>query len=232
MSTEIFPPLECADSTGLLCVGGDLSSELLLNAYKSGIFPWPIEEFPSIPWFSPPNRAVLHTKDLYVSKSLKKELSKNRYEFSVNNNFSAVISACANSPTRKDPGATWISDEMIKAYTELHHNGYAHSVECYKDTKLVGGLYGISIGQMFAGESMFHIDSNASKMCMVKLVELLKEVNISWIDCQVINPFLESLGAIEINRNEFIQLLDSAVKNININVAAQSSLSNRRGALN
>jgi len=206
-----FPAPELADDYGLLAVGGDLEVQSLLLAYSSGIFPWPHPRIKEIPWFCPPTRALLFFDNFQLNRTLKRELAKQRYHFEINKNFRAVISHCAKV-TRAHEKSTWIKKSIIDAYTDFHRAGYAHSVECYEGAELCGGLYGVSIGGMFAGESMFHLKPNASKLCLWHLVQHLKAQDVKWIDCQNMTPFLASLGATEVSRTEFLALLKPAVK--------------------
>jgi len=204
----IFPNPELASDDGLLAVGGDLSLERLMLAYENGIFPWFNEEDPPL-WWSPPMRAVLLLEDLKISKSLKQELKKNDYEIKFNSNFKQVIIKCRD--TRADKEGSWITDEFIDVYSELNKRGVACSVETYFKGELVGGLYGLVIGKVFCGESMFTEKSNASKIALVHLVELLKSKNFSLIDCQIMNDHLRSMGATEISRKKFLQILDDGL---------------------
>lgn len=210
MVIKAFPPIEIADSTGLLCVGGDLDVESLLLAYRSGIFPWPIEG-ELLAWFSPPERAILRLDEFHISRSLEKELKKSSFHCTIDQAFADVVRGCRESKTRKGGGGTWIMPEMIHAYEKLHEAGFAHSIECWDGKTLVGGLYGVSIGAMFAGESMFFKKPNASKMALAHLVAHLKSKGGRWIDCQVQNRHLKSLGAVELPRQEYMKLLKSAI---------------------
>lgn len=210
MPIVAFPPLETADEDGLLAIGGDLEPESLLLAYRSGIFPWPINE-EILAWFSPPVRAVVFLNELHISRSLQRELKRGQFETKIDTAFRQVIAQCAEVKNRGDQGSTWIIPEMIEAYTKLHQLGVAHSFETYREGKLVGGIYGIRIGRFFAAESSFYRTTNASKVAMVRLTEWLKLQGISWFDCQAITPFSQSFGAVEIPRPEFIQLLAKAV---------------------
>ncbi len=212
MVIEFFPPVETTDKHGLLAIGGDLEVESLLLAYSSGIFPWPIAEEEVIPWFAPPKRAILRFSDFHIPKTLSKLQKNNSYTFKINNSFSEVIKKCGESSNRESPGETWITPEMIQAYTDFHHAGYAHSVECYDKDRLVGGLYGVSIGAMFAGESMFYEEPNTSKLCLCYLVDYLTARGVTWIDCQQMTPLFKSFGAIEIPREEFQELIAEAIK--------------------
>ena len=201
----VFPPVHLADKDGLLAIGGDLSLERLLLAYKSGIFPWYNPGEPII-WYSPNLRMVLFPKDLKISKSMKQIIRKNEFKITFNQNFKAVISNC-KTIKRDGQGGTWITDEMQDAYLKLHEKGIAKSVEVWLENELVGGLYGIDLGTVFCGESMFSKISNTSKLAFIYLVQKLKEENYKLIDCQVYNPHLESLGADEISREEFLKYL-------------------------
>ena len=201
----LFPPIEEAEDDGLLAVGGDLTKERLLGAYRRGIFPW-YEVGQPILWWSPDPRLVLFPDDLKISRSLRKVLRKDPFEIRFDNAFHEVIKACADVRTKQGE-KTWIIPEMQQAYTELHQEGYAHSVESWLDGKLVGGLYGISMGKCFFGESMFSTINNSSKVALVALAEFSMQVGIKLIDCQMPTPHLLSLGAREIKREIFLQML-------------------------
>lgn len=205
-----FPPIESADEDGFLALGGDLEVPSLVLAYSSGIFPWPNPWLDEIPWFSPDPRAVLFLDEFRASTSLRKVLRRGAFTVCFNTNFRAVIEGCAASEHRQHGASTWIREDLVEAYTALHHAGYAHSVESYLGEKLVGGLYGVSIGKMFAGESMFYLEPNASKVAFATLVEHLKGFGVRWIDCQMITPLFESFGAREIPRAEYLKLLATA----------------------
>lgn len=198
----IFPDVSEASNEGLLAVGGDLSTERLLLAYKSGIFPWFEEEEPIL-WWSPDPRFVLFPYKLKVSKSMKQVLRNANFTVTVNKDFSSVIQACAKAK-RIGQSGTWITKNMISAYTKLHELGYAKSVEVWQDNELVGGLYGIDLGTVFCGESMFTKVSNASK---VGFITFLQNTNYKIIDCQVYTQHLESLGAEEISIETFLSFL-------------------------
>jgi leucyl/phenylalanyl-tRNA--protein transferase len=200
-----FPPVSEADEEGILAIGGDLSPERLHLAYKNGIFPWFNEGDPII-WWSPDPRMVLFLDELTVSKSMRAVLNKNMFKVTFNQNFKDVISNCQKIK-REGQNGTWISNEMIDAYCNLHDQGIAKSVEVWQDDVLVGGLYGIDLGHVFCGESMFSKVSNASKVAFIALVESLKEKKYKLLDCQVYNPHLESLGCREIDRQEFMSIL-------------------------
>lgn len=209
-----FPEPENAlnEPNGLLAVGGDLSLERLLTAYKLGIFPW-YEAGQPILWWSPDPRMVLFPNDLHISRSLKKTLKKQEYKVTLNQNFSAIIIACSKQRNKNRVG-TWITDEMQQAYIALHKAGFAHSVETWLDNKLVGGLYGIALGEIFFGESMFALQNNASKVAFIHLVRSLKKQGFKLIDCQVRSEHLASLGAKEIKRKEFMHYLYENINTI------------------
>lgn len=201
-----FPDVSEADEHGILAVGGDLSPERLLLAYRSGIFPW-FEHDEPILWWSPSERMVLFPDELIISKSMRTILRKNTFTVTFNKDFRAVITNCSKI-RRNGQGGTWITDNMIEAYLKLHEMGYAKSVEVWQNNELVGGLYGIDLGTIFCGESMFSKVSNASKVAFITLVENLKIRKYKLIDCQVHNDHLDSLGAREIDREEFIKILN------------------------
>jgi len=202
-----FPPVGRATSHGLLAAGGDLSVTRLLNAYQQGIFPW-FNAYDPILWWSPDPRMVFHTDKLHISRSLRKTLRQKHFDITFDHDFLAVMQACAAPRTSQAPAAeheTWIHNEMIAAYMQLHQAGYAHSVECWQNDELVGGIYGVSIGKMFFGESMFSFTSNASKVALVTLAEQLKLWGYPLIDCQVYSAHLARLGAATLPRSEFVQ---------------------------
>jgi leucyl/phenylalanyl-tRNA--protein transferase len=200
-----FPPADMADQEGLLAIGGDLSTERLLLAYRSGIFPWYNEEEP-ICWWSPDPRFVLYPTELKVSSSMKTVLQNGKYRFTVNRAFAQVIQNC-KTVSRSGQDGTWISPAMQKAYTTLHELGYAQSAETWQDGELIGGLYGIRLGNIFFGESMFSSKPNASKFAFINYVRLLQKENVQLIDCQLHTNHLESLGARMIPRQQFIDML-------------------------
>ena len=200
-----FPPVEEANYDGILAVGGDLSVERLLLVYNNGIFPWFDEDDPIL-WWAPPERMVVSPMDYKVSKSMRNILNRNIFEVTINNDFDSVINNCQNI-VRKGQAGTWISSEIIKAYTELHKLGKVVSFEVWQNNELVGGLYGVDLGYVFCGESMFSKVPNASKVAFVKLIEYLKVNNYKLLDCQVHNDHLEKLGAFEITRELFMKIL-------------------------
>jgi len=201
------PQLALDDPDGLLAFGGDLTAERLKLAYKSGIFPWFSEDEP-IMWWSPTTRAVIVLSDFHVSKSLKKYQKKNQFNISVNTQFESVIEGCQQQ--RIDQEGTWITYDMKQAYLSLHTLGIAHSIEVSFGNTLVGGLYGIMQNGVFCGESMFHTMPNTSKLASWALVNWLKKHNAHFIDCQLTNPYLTSLGATEITRSDFLAKLKLA----------------------
>jgi leucyl/phenylalanyl-tRNA--protein transferase len=204
-----FPSPYLASGEGLLAVGGDLSQERLLLAYSLGIFPWYSEGEP-IMWWSPDPRLVLYPSEIKISKSLQKTIKKGIFHVTLDHAFEKVIYACAQSRTKNDEG-TWIVDDMIGAYCKLHESGFAHSVEAWHKGELAGGLYGVSLGECFFGESMFTHISNASKVAFVSLVEHLQALQFEMIDCQITTPHLISFGAREIPRARFLQELKQAM---------------------
>ena len=190
----------------LVAVGGDFHPQRLLNAYENGIFPWYIDDYNYIHWFSPQKRMVLKPQDMKVSKSLKKSITNKGFVIKSNENFEGVIRSCANIK-RKHESSTWISDEFIEAYTNLFELDIASSIECYLDDELVGGLYGVLIGDVFCGESMFAKVTDASKVAFYHLCQQAEKNGIKLIDCQVHNDHLASLGASEISREEYFRIL-------------------------
>ena len=203
-----FPKLDLAlkEPNGLIGIGGDLSSDRLIHAYSNGIFPWYGKDEPIL-WYSPDPRMVITPEAFHLSKSLRKTINSSRFNVSVNTVFPEVMMQCQNVP-RAGQSGTWISDEMISAYCNLYDAGYAHSYEVFLDKKLVGGLYGVALGSVFFGESMFSLVSNASK---VAFAYLLQNSDYKLIDCQVENKHLESLGAFNMPRDLFIQQLKAFV---------------------
>lgn len=202
-----FPPVTTASSEGIVALGGDLSLERLELAYNSGIFPW-FEDDEPILWWSPPERMVLFLDDLKISKSMRSVLKRNNFKVTFNTAFEEVITNCKKI-SRKDQPGTWITDNMITAYCNLHKKGMAKSVEVWQNEVLVGGLYGVDLETIFCGESMFAKVSNASKVAFIFLVNYLKENNYALLDCQVYNDHLASLGCVEIDRQDFLKILQS-----------------------
>lgn len=213
MVVKNFPPTHLADENGLLAVGGDVDVETLVLAYRSGIFPWPLQD-DILTWFAPPLRAVLEIDRFILSRSMRRFLKKHTFHIAINRDFLSTIVACQQSVNRDGQAGTWITDELVEGYVRLHEAGFAHSIECYEREELVGGLYGVSFGSMFAGESMFHRRDNASKLCFCFLVAQLRHMAVPWIDCQVLTPLTASFGAHEVSRVDFedmlqLQLLDN-----------------------
>jgi leucyl/phenylalanyl-tRNA--protein transferase len=199
-----FPNPRFAGPDGLVAIGGNLETETIINAYKDGIFPWPMsEEYPLL-WFCPQERGVLYLKDLKISKRLERKLKNTDFTFTVNKDFESVIRGCSN---RDD---TWITDEMMETYIRLNNEGYAHSVECWLDEKLAGGIYGVLIEGIFSAESMFYNVTDASKAALIHLIELLKASGHDWVDIQMMTPHMESLGATGVQRDDFLKLLKSS----------------------
>ncbi|WP_188695202.1 leucyl/phenylalanyl-tRNA--protein transferase [Bowmanella pacifica] len=202
------PSMALRDPNGLLAFGGDLSAERLSLAYANGIFPWFSEGEPIL-WWSPDPRGILELDDFICSKSLAKLARSHRYRITLNTAFEAVIHHCASVP--RDINGTWITQPMVQAYIKLHQGGHAHSVEVWEEEHLVGGLYGVAIGRVFCGESMFHLQSNTSKLAFLHLVHYLQDKQFHFIDCQLQNPHLASLGVKEVSRAHFLQRLQQAV---------------------
>ncbi len=204
-----FPDLDEADDSGLLAIGGDLSTERLKLAYSKGIFPWYEEGMPIL-WWTPDPRMVLFPDKMIISHSLKQSIRKKQFTFSIDNAFESVIKNCAKT-SRKGEKGTWITREMKNAYIRLHEDGFAHSAEAWLDGELVGGLYGVALGKAFFGESMFHHVTNASKVALYHLVEKLNIWGFHIIDAQVYTNHLESLGGEMIPRSQYLQILEKAL---------------------
>jgi leucyl/phenylalanyl-tRNA--protein transferase len=204
-----FPPAELASQEGIVAVGGDLSPQRLLNAYANGIFPWYSEGEPIL-WWSPSPRMVLFPKEVHISRSMKRLLNKNPFSLTFDRNFREVIENC-RLPRKKQP-STWITEEMRDAYVRLHELGFAHSAEVWQDKQLVGGIYGISLGKCFFGESMFSKKSNTSKFVFIKLAQQLVKMEFLVLDCQVPSEHLKSLGARAIPRKDYLSLLKQGLK--------------------
>lgn len=213
-----FPSPELADENGLLAYGGDLSAARVLAAYDQGIFPWFEEGSPPL-WWSPNPRFVLFPENLIVSKSMRQILRRRRFTFTVNRAFDQVIAHCRNTPRRGQDG-TWITPEVMQVYCQLHRQGWAHSVEAWQGTHLVGGLYGLIYERCFFGESMFTHVSNASKAAFITLVANLKRADFVLIDCQVYTEHLESLGAQMIPRRLFLHLIKNYARRIPVDLSA------------
>ena len=205
----LFPPVDLAERSGILAVGGDLSPERLIEAYRHGIFPWYSDGDPIL-WWSPDPRFVLFPAETYISKTMRQVLRRKIFDISCDTDFRAVMRGC-QEPRRREKG-TWITEEMMEAYVGLHESGIAHSIEAWQNSELAGGLYGISLGRCFFGESMFTRVSNASKAAFISLSVRLRELGFLIIDCQVYTSHLESLGARHIPRNEYISILEEGLK--------------------
>jgi leucyl/phenylalanyl-tRNA--protein transferase len=215
-ASKFFPPVESADSDGVVGFGGKLTPEWLLDAYQHGIFPWPTgDPRQPIPWCSPDPRAIFEFDKFHVPRRLRQIYRSNRYETTIDRDFPAVIRGCATSGDRR--GRTWITPPIIRAYIELHEMGHAHSVESWLDGDLVGGLYGVAVAGAFAAESMFYRAPDASKVALVRLVEHLQEKGYVLLDIQQLTPHTARFGAIEIPRAEYLCRLDAALK---VSVAA------------
>lgn len=210
-----FPPVEQALDDGLLAAGGDLSTSRLINAYQRGIFPWFNKNDPIL-WWSPDPRMTLLTNEVKISRSLKKSIRNTELTITMDTAFNDVMTACAKPRANQNDGSenhTWIHPNMLRAYTKLHQQGIAHSVECWQQEKLVGGLYGIGLGRVFFGESMFSLQQDSSKIALVTLCQQLQRWNYPIIDCQIYSDHLASLGAKEMARSDFISYLNT--ENIN-----------------
>lgn len=205
----LFPPVHYAEPSGILAVGGDLAPQRLLEAYRRGIFPWFSDDSPII-WWSPDPRFVVYPGEVRITRSMRQVLERGIFRITFDTAFRDVITAC--SMPRKHDNGTWITGEMIEAYVKLHELGYAHSVEAWSGDTLAGGLYGISLGRVFFGESMFARESNASKAAFITLAINLERLGFDIIDCQVHTDHLESLGAFEIPREEFIAIIRRALE--------------------
>jgi leucyl/phenylalanyl-tRNA--protein transferase len=206
-----FPPAELATPEGLLAIGGDLSPDRLLTAYRQGVFPWYSTGQPIL-WWSPNPRTVLFLDRLKVSRSLRKTLRSRRFQVTMDTCFGAVMEHCAMPRRNQSQPGTWITPEMLRAYIRLHELGYAHSIETWHGDDLVGGLYGVALGAAFFGESMFSLRTDASKVALVHLVGQLRRWNFAIVDCQMPSTHLFSLGAEEIDRREFLARLDNALR--------------------
>ncbi len=207
----VFPNPENADESGLIACGGDLRPERLLSAYAQGIFPWPHGEQERLLWFSPNPRTVLLPDHVRLSLNLKRLMKKHTFVLRMDSAFSQVITSCA-SVKRKEEAGTWITRDMIEAYCHLHQLGYAHSIECWKNGALAGGLYGVSLGAAFFGESMFTREDNASKVALIALLQYLGKWGFHFVDCQMTSPLVRRLGAIEWERPVFMSRLKNALR--------------------
>jgi leucyl/phenylalanyl-tRNA--protein transferase len=202
MAIRRFPNPRNSTPEGIIAVGGDLEPESLLLAYSQGIFPWPIEGMP-MAWFCPPERAILEWENLHIPRSLARARNKSTFRFTIDQAFSQVIEHCSLA-YRPGQNGTWITPELKTAFIDFHRLGHAHSVEVWNQDNLIGGIYGVDGGGIFAGESMFHLEPNASKLAILYLLEYLHEKGLSWFDIQVMTPHMEALGARVISRNKFL----------------------------
>ena len=208
----VFPPVEAANEDGLVAVGGDLETDTLCEAYRRGIFPWPVSTYPlneNLPhtWFSPDPRGILEFDDIHVSRSFEKFLKKSTYKVTFNKSFSMVISLCAQTPRRDQPG-TWITPQIMNAYTKLFHENKAYSVEVWDGQRLIAGLYGVIMGEFVSGESMFTLEDNASKQGFYTLLLHLNDKGLKWIDTQMVTEIVKQFGGKYIPRPEFLARLE------------------------
>ena len=199
------------ESDGLIYIGGDLETETLIQAYSKGIFPWPLEEMYPLFWFCPGPRGVLDFSDLHIPKSLEKIRRRNKYRFTFNKAFSNVVDECCKQPRPGQKG-TWIIPRMISAYKAFHQAGFAHSIECWDEDRLVGGLYGVYVKGIFSGESMFHLEPNTSKLCLIEMALKLQSLGLTWMDIQMLTPVTEQLGGHYISRRDFLARLQEEHK--------------------
>lgn len=207
---SIFPDPRYADDDGLVAIGGDYRPERLLAAYACGIFPWPSEGLPYA-WFSPNPRPILDPAELHVPRRLRKTLRQGRFQVTFDTAFEVVIDYCARV-SRPEGQGTWLTEELVSGLTELHHLGFVHSAECWRDDRLVGGLYGIAVGSCFCGESMFYLEPDASKVAFVRLAERLRDWGFRMIDCQVRTDHLARFGARDWPRDRFLAALEGAIR--------------------
>lgn len=205
-----FPPVETADEDGLLAVGGDVDVDSLILGYRRGIFLWPISEG-LLTWFAPPQRGILFFDDFHLSRTYKKQIKKLNYEVRIDTCFEQVIKACSEPTNRGKQNGTWITSDILTGFINLHKAGFAHSFECFEDGNLVGGIYGVCIGSYFSAESMFYRKPYASLKALSELVAHLRKQGVSWIDCQVSSRFINTLGVIDVNRSEFMEMLKISI---------------------
>lgn len=209
MPSRYFPPAQRASPEGLVAVGGRLSTNWLLDAYRHGIFPWPSNSYEPMLWWSPDPRAILPLDGLYISRRLERRLRSDEFQATCDRAFTEVMSTCASGPGRE--GGTWITPAMITAYTELHRQGHAHSVEVWREGELAGGLYGLAIGGLFAAESMFYRSRDGSKAALARLVAHLRTQGFQLLDVQQTTPHTKMLGVVEISRKEYLAKLATVV---------------------
>jgi len=207
MPVASFPDPRSATAEGIVAIGGDLHVDTLLLAYRQGIFPWPVEGLPLL-WFCPPERGILDFADLHMPRSLVAARRRRAFSFTIDADFAAVIAGCAHTPRPGQPG-TWITRDILNAYTRLHRLGIAHSVEAWFGAELAGGVYGVDVDGAFAAESMFYRRPNASKLALLHLIEHLRARGLDWLDVQVLTPHVERLGAKAIRRDVFLHRLQA-----------------------
>ena len=203
----VFPPIEEATEDGLVAIGGDLETDTLITAYRQGIFPWPVSIELPLAWFSPDPRGVIFTDEIHVPKSFEKFLKKSPFRVTFNQKIRDVILECARVPRKNQPG-TWITPDIISGYEKLFKENLAYCVEVWKDEELVGGLYGVCMGEFFSGESMFMKEDNASKVALWSILQLLKSRGIRFLDTQMVTPVVEAFGGKYIERDEFLDMLE------------------------
>lgn len=208
---RFFPDPAAPTLDGIVAMGDELSAETLFEAYSFGIFPWPHSDLPCL-WFCPDNRGVIDFKEIHINRSLQKFIRKTNFKITFNQAFTRVIRECAESP-RVGQNGTWITPQIIKVYENFHKQGYVHSVECWEGSELVGGLYGVYVAGVFSGESMFFKKSNASKFCLLKLIEKLQEHGLAWMDIQMLTEVTKSLGGKYIAKAEYLSRIESSKKN-------------------
>lgn len=213
MAILSFPSVDSADENGLLALGGDLEVDSLVMAYQQGIFPWPINDRYPLAWFSPDPRGIVEFRDLHVPRTLKKSIKRQPWKVTFNQDFKKIITNCAKTKNRnkKEAQGTWITKDIINAYTDFHEAGFAYSVEVWLDDKIVGGLYGVQIGNLISGESMFHDVTDASKIALISLMHVLKENKVHWLDTQMVTSVVHDLGGSEIPRSQFIHKLNHSL---------------------
>jgi leucyl/phenylalanyl-tRNA--protein transferase len=210
-SNEPLPLASCAieygEDAGLVAIGWDMGPERLLEAYRKGVFPW---TYGPVTWWSPDPRAILEPTDIHLGRSFKRFLRKNPFEIRINTDFKGVMLGCAEPAPGRE--STWISEEFVSSYSKLHDMGWAHSVECFQDDRLVGGIYGVSIGGYFCGESMFHRESNGAKVALFALTAIMRELGMGLLDIQMLTPITEQLGGIEIDRQVLLKRLGNEIE--------------------
>lgn len=203
----VFPPVETATVDGLVAIGGDLETDTIITAYEQGIFPWPVSVDLPLAWFSPNPRGILEFKDLHVARSFEKFIKKTHFKVTFNQDFPAVITACARMK-RKDQGTTWITPDLLQGYKKLFLEEKAYSVEVWNEEELVGGMYGVIMGDFCSGESMFMKEDNASKLALYSLIQKLKSKGIEWLDTQMVTPVVEQFGGKYIPRTRFLKMIE------------------------